>query len=162
MKTLIACYSYSGHTLKVAEALKKKVNADLTQIKTENDNWYPFKLWGALRGKKAPIKDCKTDLMQYDSLILCCPVWAGRTPPAINQYLDDLKNLKDKKFAVFVTSGGSGKEKATIKMREFLDFQGMQFLGQMRILTKDVEKENYGDIFDLFAKKFVNTNLNNQ
>jgi len=156
MKTLIACYSYSSHTLKVAQALKKEINADLTQIKTENDNWYPFKLWGAFRQNKVAIKDCKTDLMQYDALILCCPVWAGRTPPAINQYLNELKNLKDKKFAVFVTSGGTGKEKATLTMREYLDIQGMQFLGQMRILTKDVEKENYGEIFELFSKKFIN------
>jgi len=156
MKTLIACYSYSGHTLKVAETLKKEINADLTHIKTGNDRWYPFKLWDALRGKKVPIKDCKIDLMDYESLVLCCPVWAGRTPAAINQYLSELKNLKDKKFGVFVTSGGSRKEIATIKMREYLDGQGMQFLGQMRILTDDVEKEKYGEIFDIFSKKFIN------
>jgi len=155
MKTLIACYSYSGHTLNVAKALKKEINADLTQIYTESDSWYPFKLWGAFRGKKVALKDCVTDLMRYDALILCCPVWGGRTPPAINQYLYELKNLKHKKFAVFVTSGGSGKEKATVKMREYLDIQGMEFLGQMRILAKDVEKEDYGEIFELFSKKFM-------
>jgi len=30
MKILIACYSYSGHTLNVAKALKKEINADFT------------------------------------------------------------------------------------------------------------------------------------
>jgi flavodoxin len=155
MKTLIACYSYSGHTLKVAKALEKKINAELTQIKTENDKWYPFKLLDAIREKKVPIKDCKTDLMNYDALILCCPVWAGRTPAAINQYLSELKNLKDKKLGVFVTSGGSRKENTTVKMRECLDIQGMQFLGQMRLLTKDVEKGEYGEIFEIFSKKFI-------
>ena len=70
MKTLIACYSYSGHTLKVAEALKIKINADLTNIKSEKDDWYPFRLWKALREKKVPIKPCQTDLMNYDGLVL--------------------------------------------------------------------------------------------
>jgi hypothetical protein len=37
-----------------------------------------------------------------------------------------------------------------------LDKEEMLFLGQMRILTENVEKENYGEIFDFFAKKFVN------
>ncbi len=85
---------------------------------------------------KVPIKPCNTDLMKYDGLILCCPVWAGRTPAAINQYLSELKNIKDKQFGVFVTSGGNKSQKATIQMREYLDAQGMQFVGQMRLADK--------------------------
>ena len=155
MKTLIACYSYSGHTFKVAESLKKVINADITRVESVNDKWYVFKLLDALREKKVPIKPCQTDLMSYQGLVLCCPVWAGKTPAAINQYLAEIKNVKNKKFGVFVTSGGNKSQKATIQMREYLDKEGMQFIGQMRILTKDVEKENYGETFDFFAKKFV-------
>jgi len=155
LKTLIACYSYSGHTLKVAKALKKAINADITQIESVKDKWYLFKLLDALRGKKVPIKPCQTDLMSYHGFVLCCPVWAGRTPAAINQYLEEIKNVKGKQFGVFVTSGGKRPQKATIQMREYLDREGMQFIGQMRILTDDVEKENYGEMFDFFTKKFV-------
>lgn len=154
LKTLIACYSYSGRTLKVAKALQKQIDADLTEIQTEKDNWYISKIWGALRQKQAIIKPCQVDLMKYDALILCCPVWAGRTPPAINQYLSDLKNVKDKYFGIFVTSGGNRSQKATLQMRENLDLQGMKFLGQMRLIAKDVDKENYGEIFNIFADKF--------
>jgi flavodoxin len=155
MKTLIACYSYSGHTLKVAEKLQKEIKADLTRIKTEKDKWYLFKALEAIRERKVPIKPCITDLMEYDKLILCCPVWAGKTPGAINQYLSEIKNLKGKEFGVFVTSSGSKSQKATLQMREYLDNQGMKFLGQMRLLAKDVDNENYGEIFDIFAKKFM-------
>jgi flavodoxin len=155
MKTLIACYSYGGHTLKVAQSIQKEINGDLIQIETEKDKWYLRKVWDSIRENKVPIKPCKTDLMDYDALILCCPVWASRTPPAINQYLLELKNLKGKKFGVFVTSGGDRKQKATIKMREFLDLQGMIFLGQMQLQTKEVEKGNYGEVYDIFTKKFV-------
>jgi flavodoxin len=155
LKTLIACYSYSGHTLKVAEALKKVINADITRIESVKDKWYLFKLFDAIREKKVPIKPCQTDLMSYQSLILCCPVWGGKTPAAINQYLIEIKNVKNKQFGVFVTSGGNRSQKATIQMREYLDKEGMQFVGQMRIVTENVEKEDYGEIFDFFAKKFV-------
>jgi len=155
MKTLIACYSYSGHTLKVAEALKKEIDADLTEIKTENDRWYFFKLWDAFREKHVPIKPCVTDLMGFDSLVVCCPVWGGKVPAAINQYLSELKNLRGKRFSVFVTSGGSRSQKATSQIREYLDDQGMYFLGQMRLLSKDVDEGNYGEMFDYFVKKFI-------
>ncbi len=155
LKTLIACYSYSGHTLKVAEDLKKEISADLTIIENEKDNWYLFKLWNAFREKKVPIKPCQTDLMNYDGLVLASPVWGGKTPPAINEYLSKLINVKGKKFGVFVTSGGNRSQKATVQMREYLDAQGMQFLGQMRLLANDVEEGKYGEIFDFFAKKFI-------
>ena len=155
MKTLIACYSYSGHTLKVAEALKKAINADITHIESVKDKWYLLRLLDAIRGKKVPIKPCQTDLMSYHGFVLCCPVWAGRTPAAINQYLEEIKNVKGKQFGVFVTSGGKRPQKATIQMREYLDREGMQFIGQMRILTDDVDEENYGEMFDFFTKKFV-------
>lgn len=155
LKILIACYSYSGHTLKVAEALKKIINADITHIETIKDKWYLFKLLDAIRGKKVPINPCQTDLMSYQGLILCCPVWGGKTPAAINQYLEEIINVKRKHFGVFVTSGGNRPQRAIIQMREYLDKEGMLFLGQMKILTEDVEKEKYGEIFDFFAKKFV-------
>jgi flavodoxin len=156
LKTLIACYSYSGHTLKVAEALKKVINADITRIESVKDKWYLFKLLDAIRERKVPIKPCQTNLMSYQGLVLCCPIWGGKTPAAINQYLEEIKNVKGKHFGVFVTSGGNRSQKATIQMREYLDKEEMLFLGQMRILTENVEKENYGEIFDFFAKKFVN------
>ncbi len=155
MKTLVACYSYSGHTLKVAEALKKEIDADLTIIKTEKDKWYIFKLWDAIREKEVPIKQCITDLKDFDSLVLCCPVWGGKVPAAINQYLSELKNLKDKRFAVFVTSSSNRSQKATGQMREYLDGQGMHFLGQMRLLSEDVDEDNYGETFRFFVKKFI-------
>jgi flavodoxin len=153
---LIACYSYSGHTLKVAEALKKVINADITRIESVKYKWYLFKLLDAIRERKVPIKPFQTNLMRYKGLVLCCPIWGGKTPAAINQYLEEIKNVKGKHFGVFVTSGGNRSQKATIQMREYLDKEEMLFLGQMRILTEDVEKENYGEIFDFFAKKFVN------
>ncbi len=155
MKTLIACYSYSGNTLKVAKKLQKKINADLTEIKTENDKWYLFKIWDSFRANTVPIKHCTTDLMNYDGLILCCPVWAGRIPAAINQYLSELKNVKDKQFGVFVTSGGNRSQKATIQMREDLDAQGMRFVGQMRLITKDISNGKCGEIFNIFSMKFI-------
>ncbi len=153
---MIACYSYSGHTLRVAEALKKVINADITRIESVKDKWYLFKLLDAIRERKVPIKPCQTNLMSYQGLVLCCPIWGGKTPAAINQYLEEIKNVKGKHFGVFVTSGGNRSQKATIQMREYLDKEEMLFLGQMRILTENVEKENYGEIFDFFAKKFVN------
>jgi menaquinone-dependent protoporphyrinogen IX oxidase len=154
MKILIACYSYTGNTLKVARHLQKELDAELTEIETVKDKWYLFKIWDALRGNIVPIKPCITDLSNYDAVIICSPVWAGRTPAAVNEYLSLIKHAKDKSFAVLVTAGGNRKENATVYIREYLTKEGMNFLGQIRILADEVKKKSYQDKLDLFSKKF--------
>jgi hypothetical protein len=62
--------------------------------------------------------------------------------------------LKGKYFGVFVTSGGGKSQKATVQMRSYLDGEGMLFLGQMSLRSKNVDEGNYGEVFDFFVKKF--------
>lgn len=54
MKTLIACYSYSGNTLTVAQKLQELINADLTRIEPEKDRWYVIKAIHAYLEKNGP------------------------------------------------------------------------------------------------------------
>lgn len=156
MKILIACYSYSNNTFQVAKELQKELNSDFTRIETVKDKWYLFKVWDSLRGNLVPIKPCLKDLRNYDTLIVCCPVWVRRTPAAINEYLSQLKNTKDKKFAVLVTSGGSGSRNVAIHIREYLVKQEMEFMGQMSILNDDIKGNKYQEKMNLFTRKFQN------
>lgn len=144
MKILIAVYSYSGNTLKVARHLQKELDADLTEIVTVKDKWYLFKILDSLRGNQVPIKPCMYDLSNYDALVVCCPVWANRTPAAVNEYLSMVKHAKDKKFAILITAGSGRRQKATIYIREYLTSAGMNFIGQMMILAGDVKNKVMG------------------
>lgn len=154
MKTLIACYSYTGSTLKIAKDLQKQLNAELTQIKAVKNKWYLFKVWDSLRGNQVPIKPCKTDLREYGSLVVCSPVCAGRTPSAINEYLSELKNAKDTKFTVLITSRSNKSQNAARYIREYLTNQEMGFIGQMMIRKDDLKNEKYKEIVELFVLKF--------
>ena len=154
MRILIACFSYSGNTLKVAYALQKVLSAEFTQIEPVEDKWFLFKVWNSLRGNLVPIKPCITDLKDYDALIICSPVWAGRTPAAVNEYLSLLKNARDKKFGVLITAGGKRNQKTAVYIREYLTQQDMNFLGQTRILADEVKNESFNEKIELFSKKF--------
>jgi flavodoxin len=154
LKVLIACYSYSGNTLKVAEELKESLGANLTKIEPLKDRFYLLKGWGALREQRAEIKPCITDMNDYDALVVCCPIWAGKSPAGLNQYLDELQNVEGKKLGAFVTMGGNGNQKATMQIREALSERGMEFLGQMKIASKDLKSGTYTEMVETFAKKF--------
>jgi len=154
MKTLIACYSYSGNTLTVAQKLQELINADLTHIEPEKDRWYVIKAIHAYLEKKWPIKPCITDISEYDCLIVCSPVWAGRATPGVNQYLEELENVSGKKCAALVTMGGDGSQVATIKIREALEEQGMDFIGKLVIRGKDQKSGEWEGKTQEFAQYF--------
>ena len=154
MKILIAVNSSSGNTLKVAAYLQKILSADITKIEPLKDKWLLLKVWDSLRGNQIPIKPCNNDLSSYDCLIVCSPVWAGRTPAVVNEYLSIVKHARDKRFGVLVTAGGDGKENATVYIREYLTEEGMNFLGQIKILSSEVKNETYMEKLEFFSKKF--------
>lgn len=142
MKTLIACYSRTGNTLKVAESLKQKLGADFTRIEPVKSTRGIFgwisEAMNARSDKRIPIKPCITDVKDYDAIVFCCPIFAGTAPAAMNEYLGQLKNHAGKKYAVAVTAGDAGKQKASIKIRDFMDKENGQFLGMLRVTRKDL------------------------
>lgn len=112
-----------------------------------------LKVWSALKEQRAPIKPCTTDIKEYDALVVCCPVWAGKSPAGLNQYLDELENIEGK-VGAFVTMGGNGNQKAIMEIKEAFVKRGMDFLGQMRISGKDLKFGAYINMTKDFAKIF--------
>ncbi len=66
------------------------------------------------------IKPIKTNLKEYDKVILCGPIWMGKLIPPlrsfINKYIDSINKL------VFVTCCGSTYEKKDEKFRSTVLF----------------------------------------
>lgn len=154
MKTLIACYSYTGTTLTVAQKLQEQINADLTRIEPVKDRWYVIKAIHAYLEKKWPIKPCITDVSVYDCLIVCCPVWAGRTPSGVNQYLEEVLNTSGKKFAALVTMGGEGNQMATTQIHNALEAKGMEFIAKTAIGGKAQKSGEWEKMVQDFGGKF--------
>lgn len=57
---------------------------------------------GAFFGSKSSIKPMDFDLTSYENIFLGVQIWAGKTPPAVNKYLNKAR-FKDKKIWLFVT-----------------------------------------------------------
>lgn len=154
MKPLIACYSHSGKTLTVAQKLQEQINADLTRIEPVKDRWYMIKAVHAYLEKKWPIKPCTTDVSDYDCLIVCCPIWASRTTPGLNQYLEELENVSGKKCAALVTMGGDGSEIATTQIRNALEDKGMEFIDKLVIGGNAQKSGEWEAMTQEFGEKF--------
>jgi flavodoxin len=143
MNVLVAVFSDTGNTLKVAEAIRSGLEAEMTRILTYTEPTYSEKGQEAYFRLRVPIKPCVTDLKDYSLLVLCCPDWRRSPPPAINEYIAQLQQAEGRKFAVAVTTGGSSGRRMIGLVRKDLEARGMVFVGSMVLRDTRVEAGDY-------------------
>lgn len=128
-KILVAYFSASGVTRKVAEELVKIRRADLFEIRPErlytraDLNWED-PLSRSTREMKDP--DCRPaiaakveNMAQYDVVFVGFPIWWNREPSVVDTFLD-AHDFAGKKIVPFCTSGGSGIDEASERIRELV------------------------------------------
>ena len=116
-KRLVAYFSASGTTKKVAEMLAEAAKADLHEIApkapyTRADlDWMDKKSRSSVEMKDKKIRpeiaEESLDMTAYDEIFLGFPIWWYVAPTIINTFLEKY-DLSGKKIILFATSGGSG------------------------------------------------------
>ena len=116
-KTLVAYFSASGTTAKVAEMLAKAANADIYEIKpavlyTRADlDWMNKKSRSSVemsdKSSRPKLADKSADIAGHDTILLGFPIWWYVAPTIINTFLESY-DFSGKKIVLFATSGGSG------------------------------------------------------
>lgn len=120
-KKLVAYFSASGVTAKVAENLSKAAGADLYEIKpavpyTKEDlNWMNKQSRSSVemrdKSSRPALADTDADIAAYDTIFIGFPIWWYIAPTIINTFLEAY-DFSGKKIVLFATSGGSGFGKA--------------------------------------------------
>ncbi len=120
-KTLILFYSLEGSTRKIAQSLAKELNFPFEELKPmkemKSKGFMKYVQGGgqAVAGIKPALQPLKSNLKNYDTIIIGSPVWAGRFTPAVKSLLEK-GLLKKKKIAFFYCNeGGPGKIEKKIK-----------------------------------------------
>ena len=116
-KRLVAYFSASGTTKKVAEIIADCAKADLYEITpkvsyTKADlDWMDKKSRSSIEMNdkkfRPEVVDKEIDINAYDEIILGFPIWWYVAPTIINSFLEQY-NFSGKKIILFATSGGSG------------------------------------------------------
>ena len=123
-KKLVAYFSASGVTAKVAERLSESIGADLHEITpkvryTDADlDWRDKTSRSSIEmsnpASRPEIERIRDNMQDYDTIYLGFPIWWYIAPTIINTFLESY-NLTGKTIVPFATSGGSGMGK-TIEM----------------------------------------------
>lgn len=111
-KILIAYFSYSGNTEKVAKTIQAKTGADLFKIETATP--YPTvyrEVTNLAKQEKADnarpaLKNKIENMSQYDVIFIGYPIWWYTAPMAVATFADSY-DFSGKTIITFCTSGGS-------------------------------------------------------
>lgn len=116
-KKLVAYFSASGTTRKIAEMIAETAEADLYEIVPKQPyskadlNWMDKKSRSSveMNDKKfrPELTDTDAQIDKYDEIILGFPIWWYVAPTIINTFLESY-DFTGKKIVLFATSGGSG------------------------------------------------------
>lgn len=116
-KKLVAYFSASGVTEKVANMIAETAGADIYEIKPEipyttaDLNWMDKKLRSSVEMSDKTIRpaiaDTDANVEAYDEIVIGFPIWWYVAPTIINTFLESY-DFSGKKIVLFATSGGSG------------------------------------------------------
>jgi len=151
MAILVAYFSWKGHTEKVATHLAQLLNAELLRIEPAGDIHIGREAMKALFKMRSPIKPAKSDLSAVDSLVIASPVWAGKVPSFVNEYLHSVTGSSGKPFHVLVEMGGSGDQSAIAVVRKALEEKDMKFVSSVSTIEKDVDSGSFTGTIEKFA-----------
>lgn len=125
-KALIAYFSASGVTAKVAKALAKAAEADLYEIKPEipytqaDLNWMDKRSRSSVEMNNQAFRPALANrdakIKEYDMVFLGFPIWWYVAPTIINTFLESY-DFSGKTIVLFATSGGSGFGKTADALR---------------------------------------------
>lgn len=152
-KKLVAYFSASGVTKKAAEILAEATEADLFEIKpvepyTEADlNWRDEKSRSSIEMKdlsfRPPVAERVYNIDEYDTLLVCFPIWWYIAPTIINTFLESY-HLHGKTVMLFATSGGSGFGKTLEKLENSCNGA---ILTEGKMLNGKLNKKELSDWF---------------
>lgn len=124
-RKLVAYFSASGVTAKVAESLSEAIGADLYEIEpkvpyTKADlNWMDKKARSTIEmhdpSFRPAIAGGRDNMEDYDTIFVGFPIWWYVAPTIINTFLESY-DLTGKTVVTFATSGGSGMGKTNEKL----------------------------------------------
>jgi flavodoxin len=158
-KLLVAYFSKTGNTERVAMDIAWSLDADIDKIQDKKDRKGFCAWWAAstdsIREKSADIEPFGLDPSKYDVVLIGSPVWAWNMTPAVRMYIEQNKS-RFKEVAFFITAGSTTAEKVVPIMEGLSGKKAVAYIG---FVKKDLKDENiYGGKLAKFLEIFRKPN----
>jgi flavodoxin len=149
-KTLIAFHSRTGHTRRVAQALARRLDADLEEIRIVQPMagvvGYALCALEAITALTPALRPGRRQVGDYELVVIGTPVWFWRLASPVRSWL--AQHRLEGRVAFFCTMGGSGAPRV---------FRAMEQLARRKpVATLALTEAQLGrsdDLLDAFADR---------
>lgn len=147
-KSLVAYFSATGATKRLAQKIARTLDADIFEIEpevgyTDEDLKWPSRNNRScieMRNKsfRPLVLNKIEEIDEYDSIFLGFPIWYYTAPTIINTFIEE-NNLMGKSIYVFVTSGVNSVDKSFKDLKR--KYPNINFISGRRFSGAYYEKE---------------------
>lgn len=166
-KPLIVCYSRTGNSRIVADALLEYLSGTIEELEsTENRDGFlgiVTCVLDQLLDRDDILKPLDKDPKNYDPIIIVTPIWIGKISSPARTFIKQA-GLQNKDLYLFLTYNGSLTEDKEKTLAETITAQDITLKGLYKIITKektadDIRKELLNQLEEtpLLTKKQVSS-----
>ena len=152
-RTLVVCFSRTGHTQGIADRVAKSLGADLEVITEKHSRrgiiGYLRSGWQASRHFEPRIEASRFDPFEYDLVVIGTPIWNFSLSSPVRSYLSAHKGAF-KEVAYFCTCGGRGDAKVFAQMTAVT---GRLPQATLTIREAELDKPDLATRIDAFTSK---------
>ncbi|MCA3264090.1 MAG: flavodoxin [Telmatospirillum sp.] len=152
-KYLVAYYSWTGNTAKVAKLIAATLGADIEEIREVKPRGGPFAFVASLIASVfktcPPIMPATKNVADYDVVILGTPVWGADMATPMRTYLMR-EAPRMKQVALYCTLGGSGGKAALACMAALW---GRAALADLTLNQSAIATETWRNAAEDFARQ---------
>jgi len=155
-RLLVAYYSYTGNTKRIAQALAEKLQnfCDVEKVEivpTRRRCYLHWIAYSFVPDSEVEIDNSEMELSHYDVVLLGFPKWTFSCPP-LNRFIRKLRSLNKPRFYLFMTCGGFDEQRFLDSFTHKLVRMGCNVAGSLTIERKQIQRETYPESVDSFAK----------
>ena len=155
-RLLVAYFSYTGDTRRVAEALLERLRRydfETVEIvptrKRSNLHWLAYSF---VPNSEVDIANAEMDLSKYDAILLGFPKWTFSCPP-LNRFIHKMRNIDKPRFYLFMSCGGFDAQRFLDSLTHKLTKKGCNVVECLTVKRNQVQRDTYAESVDLFARQ---------
>lgn len=154
-RVLVAFYSRTGTTRRVAEALARELEADVEEISDSQRRGGPLGYLrsglDAILGRMTPLHEAKREPADYDLVLIGTPVWMSSVSAPVRTYLT-LNRGWIRRVAFFLTEGGMGSRRVLDQMAHLC---GRKPAGELTLTERHMTRGEYLTKVQQFARELI-------
>lgn len=156
MKTLVVCYSRTGHTARLADEIAARCAADVDRIRDQGIDrsgvcGYLRSGWQAATGATPAIQRAARSPARYDLVVIGTPVWNWSLSAPVRSYA--LRHAGQfRRVAFFCTEGGSGDGRAFAELQRLC---GRAPCATLVVRERELDPPRHAQALDRFVAQLA-------